>query len=106
MWHTEWLEVLVKEQGMRCCHHRPGYREVAGPGGSCASRLDYTRPTILTFCRKDGAGCCLGEEQSVWDAVRAPAPESGLHPSQWDETFPQAAILQRNTEPQNLSSFS
>lgn len=66
------------------------------PGGSCASHLDYTRPTILTFCRKEGAGSCLREEQSVWDVVCAPftgnqALESRLHPSRWDKTSLQAA---------------
>ena len=88
VWHTAW------PRRSKVCALLPAqtrHREVAGPGGPCASCLDRTRPTILTFCRKDGAGCCLGQEQNVWDVVCAPAPESGLHPLQWDETFLQAA---------------
>lgn len=104
--------MLVKEQGVCCCQHRSGCREVAGPGGSCASRLDYTRPTIFTFCRKDGAGSCLGEEQSIWDVVCALSQVTeplSSDSTRCDGTRPSYRlphVLQCMTEPQNLSSFS
>ena len=50
VWHTAW------PRRSKVCALLPAqtrHREVAGPGGPCASCLDRTRPTILTFCRKE-----------------------------------------------------